>query len=101
MLLDHEKSSISIQGTSVDTGPEGWQIRKFMFSSVELTEEKGRSELTQDNINKIGEIKVSVCRYMKTGGYGIGPGHGHDEGMKRAVIHEKAVKGRDISHSVQ
>lgn len=72
-----------------------------MFSSVELTEEKGHGELASlDKVNKLGEVVVTVCRYRKSGMSGVSRG-GSEAGTGRTVVHEKAIKGRDISHSVQ
>lgn len=102
-LLDHAHSTITISGTKCHTSAGDWELRKFLFSSVELTEEKGHGELTLENVNKLGEITVFVRRFKNSGGTsGSAVGtSGFDTGTTRAIIHEKSIKGRDISHSVQ
>lgn len=100
MLLDHLHPTIIISGTKVHTLSGNWELRKFLFSSVELTEEKGQGEMTLENVNKLGEINVFVRRHRRSGGPGVSTS-GSDAGTKRAIIHEKAIKGRDISHSVR
>lgn len=100
MLLDHRHLTITIDGTRVSTSTGNWELRKFIFSSVELTEERGQGELTLENVNKLGEIIVTVRRYKNLGISGA-VASGPDIGTKRVVIHEKTIKGRDISHSVR
>lgn len=100
MLLDHTHPTITISGTRFRTSAGGWELRKFLFSSVELTEESGNGELTLENVNKLGKITVFVKRFKKSGTSGVSTS-GLDTGTTRATIHEKTIKGRDISHSVQ
>lgn len=100
MRLDHIHPTIIISGTKVHTPSGNWELRKFLFSSVEFTEEKDQGEMTLENVNKLGEIIVFVRRHRKSGVSGAGVG-GSDTGTSRAVIHEKTIKGRDISHSVR
>lgn len=100
MLLDHLGTTVTISGTKIQTTTGDWELRKFMFSSVELTEERDRGELALENVNKLGEIVVKVMRFRKSG-MSVASRSGTDTGTKRAVIHEKAIKGRDISHSVR
>lgn len=100
MRLDHLHPTIIISGTKVRTPSGNWELRKFLFSSVELTEERGQGEMTLENVNKLGEITVFVRRHRKSGVSGAGTS-GSEIGTNRAVIHEKTIKGRDISHSVR
>lgn len=100
MRLDHLHPTIIISGTKVRTPSGNWELRKFLFSSVKLTEERGQDEMTLENVNKLGEINVFVRRHRKSGVSGAGTS-GSDAGTNRAVIHEKTIKGRDISHSVR
>lgn len=98
-LLGRRRPTISINGTMVFTPTGNWELRKFLFSSIELTEERSHDELTLENVNKLGEITVSLRRFKLSGLTRISSGSGPE--TKRAVIHEKSIKGRDISHSVQ
>ncbi|KAL0639146.1 hypothetical protein Q9L58_001832 [Maublancomyces gigas] len=90
-----------IAGTKVQNSRGVWELRKFLFSRVNFTEDHVADALAPDKINKLGEIVVTVrrCRVLerrpKTRGIGQevcveGP----------SVVHEKSVKGRDVSHSV-
>lgn len=91
-----------IAGTKVQNSRGVWELRKFLFSRVNFTEDHVADALAPDKINKLGEIVVTVrrCRVLerrpKTKGIGQevcaeGP----------SVVHEKSVKGRDVSHSVR
>lgn len=91
----------AISGTQVKNSHGIWELCKFVFSSVHFTEDRGADVLTLDKVNKLGEIVVTVRRYQVQGpskprgesssGFLEGP----------SVIHEKSIKGKDLSHSVR
>lgn len=100
VLLDHVHLTTTISGTTFRPSSGDWELRKFLFSSIELTEESGHGELTLENINKLGEITVFVKRFKKSGTSTVGT-NGPNTETTRAIIYEKSIKGKDISHSVQ
>lgn len=100
VLLDHAHPTTTISGTTFRTSSGDWELRKFLFSSVELTEESGHGELTLENINKLREITVFVKRFKKSG-TSTAKTNGPNTETTRDIIYEKSIKGNDISHSVQ
>lgn len=95
-----EAPKVIFEGSEVMNPNRTWKVCKFMFSSVNLTEDDIANTLTLEKVNSLGEIKVVLRRYQATGGVGGAPASSSNTGKGRTIIHEKTVKGRDISHSV-
>lgn len=90
-----------ISGSQVKNSHGVWELRKFVFSSVHFTEDRGADVLALDKVKKLGEIVVTVMRYQEQGpSKPFGESNsGFLEGP--SIIHEKSVKGKDLSHSVR
>lgn len=93
---------LKISGTKVRTSSGAWELRKFLFSSIDFTEDHKVDTLALNKVNQLGEIVVKVFRYKVSGCRPRRASHGlrTSGGGSGVVVHEKSVKGRDISHSV-
>lgn len=91
-----------IAGTKVQNSRGVWELRRFLFSSVNFTEDHRADALAPDKVNKLGEIVVTVRRCHPLGRR-LGTGGTRQEVCVEgpSVVHEKSVKGKDVSHSVR
>ncbi|KAL7268282.1 hypothetical protein RUND412_009103 [Rhizina undulata] len=102
-----DKPSKKLEGTlSGKYGSGGtWQFKKFMFLSVRFTEEKSEGQLSKMEVDNLGEIRLIVRRFVCTGSNykPVDRDLGHEDigRGKEVVVHEKDIKGLDITHAVK
>lgn len=94
MKVDYAKSASSVTGRHVK--------QKFKFSDIEVTEniddlETGKIDM--EKAQEIGEIMLKIRRFKQTSNKYIGKAAGKTPIMITKV-HEKQLKGRDISQVI-
>ncbi|KAL7268431.1 hypothetical protein RUND412_008951, partial [Rhizina undulata] len=107
VLCTIDKPSKKLEGTL--TGKYGsvgtWGFEKFMVSSVRFTEDKSEGQLSKMEVDNLGEIRLIVRRFVcKGSNYKLvdrDSGHEDSRRGKEVVVHEKAIKGRYITHAVK
>jgi hypothetical protein len=81
--------------TRAGGGGGGMILRAFTFAKINVTED-------QDHIGQahreLGETKVVLGRYIRTGAIGRSEPENFIEAIKH--VHEKDLKGRDITHAI-
>jgi hypothetical protein len=95
-------SSYSINGNKYRDGHGNWVKQHFLFSKLDVTEDD-REPKDNNDTSSLGEIAIRIFRFKITGStYTATSKVGGDYKDVRAVtsLHEKQLKGRDISHSV-
>ncbi|KAL7274315.1 hypothetical protein RUND412_002786 [Rhizina undulata] len=111
-LVTISSPSQSLSGSNEKSGPDGtWQFRKFIFSSIRITEDESEDPHSKEEVETLGEIKIIVRRVIFNDPLARVQGctlhlsrlnySGVGEYMyKDAVVHEKAIKDQDITYAV-
>ncbi|KAL7270828.1 hypothetical protein RUND412_006451 [Rhizina undulata] len=103
-MWEVRRSSVRLRGVIKKCERDGtWQLKKFIFSSVRITEDKSEDQLSKAEVDNLGEIKLVLRRYIIISRSSIGFNSPPNEARrdKDAVLYEKDVKGRDITHAVR
>jgi hypothetical protein len=77
-----------------------WLDQQFLFSKLDVTEDDAGRKDSKDT-SSLGEIEIRICRYQITGPSQAPKSmdvYKDASGVKS--LHEKQLKGRDITHSV-
>jgi hypothetical protein len=94
------RGSDSIHGNRYQDCYGNWVEQNFLFSKLDVTEDDRERKDNKDTTS-LGEIALRICRYQTTGPVRLAGfwDNFHDaHGVKS--LHEKQLKGRDITHSI-
>jgi hypothetical protein len=99
-ICDADGGSICVHGNKYRDSNGRWFDQDFLFSKLDVTEDDAGRKDSKDT-SSLGEIEIGICRYKITG-----PSQAPKSmdvfkdasGVKS--LHEKQLKGRDITHSV-
>jgi hypothetical protein len=77
-----------------------WLQRDFLFSKLDVREDGPKPDLKEDT-SSLGEITLRIRRYQAlTAASRPSNGTEYNDFKKADSLHEKQLKGRDISHTI-
>jgi hypothetical protein len=99
-ICDADGGSSWVNGNKYRDSNGRWFDQEFLFSKLDVTEDDAGLKDSKDT-SSLGEIEIRICRYQITGPSQARKSiHGYKDAPGVKSLHEKQLKGRDITHSV-